>query len=83
MGKYFINLNTNSLNVETLHNRNTSRPKGRLWNARWQQTYQINIHCLRSSEYAHITENNGFYLVSLLPQSILKVPYSQLSTKRN
>ena len=33
---------------------------GRLWNTRWQQTYQIKLHCLQSSELAHITENNGF-----------------------
>ena len=31
---------------------------GRLWDARWQQTYKVNFHCLRSSERAHITENN-------------------------
>ena len=42
---------------------------GRLLNARWQQTYNVNFHCLRSSEYAHITENNVFYLVSLLLQT--------------
>ena len=52
---------------------------GRLWNARWQQTYQVNFHCLRSSEPVHITENNGFYLVSLLPPSVPKVPYQVLS----
>ena len=44
---------------------------GGLWNARWQQTYQVNFH-LRSSYHAHITENNGFYLVSLLPPSVPK-----------
>ena len=36
---------------------------GRLWNSRWQQTYQVNVHWLHSSEHTHITENNGFYLV--------------------
>ena len=40
-------------------------------NARWQQTYQVNFHCCLSSE--HITKNNGFYLVSLLPLSVPKV----------
>ena len=34
-----------------------------------------NGHCLRSSEHAHITRNKGFYLVSLLPPSVPKVPY--------
>ena len=47
----------------------------RLLNARWQQTNQVNVHCLVSSEHAHITKNNGFYLVSLLPPSVPKVPY--------
>ena len=37
---------------------------------KWQQTYQVNFHCLRSSERAHMTENNGFYLVSLLPPGV-------------
>ena len=35
-----------------------------------------NFHCVRSSERAHITENNGFYLVSLLtkrPKSLQKL----------
>ena len=27
---------------------------------RWQQTYQVNFHCFRSSEHAHNAENNGF-----------------------
>ena len=40
-----------------------SAPNGILVNARWQQTYQVNFHCLRISENAHITENNGFYLL--------------------
>ena len=48
---------------------------GRLWDARWQQTYQVSVHCLRSSEHAHMTENNGFYLVSLLPPSVPKVSH--------
>ena len=52
---------------------------GRLWNARWQQTYQVNCHCLCSSEHARITENNVFYLVSLLPPSVPKVPHSGVS----
>ena len=47
----------------------------RLLNARWQQTNQVIVHCLGSSEHAHITENNGVYLASLLPPSVLKVPY--------
>ena len=55
-----------------------SELNGRIWNARWQQTYQVNFHCLRSSEHAHITENSGFYLVSLLPPSIPKVSHSKL-----
>ena len=33
---------------------------GRLLNTRWQQTYQVSFHCLRSSECAHINKNNGF-----------------------
>ena len=34
---------------------------GRLWNARWQQTYQVQPHCFKnSSEHAHNTKNNGF-----------------------
>ena len=33
---------------------------GRLSNARRQQTYRVNFHCLRSSEHAHNSENNGF-----------------------
>ncbi len=33
---------------------------GRLWSARWQQTHQVNFHCLHSSEHAHITENKEF-----------------------
>ena len=41
----------------------------------WQQTYQVNCNCLRSSEHACITENNEFYLVSLLPPSVPKVPH--------
>ena len=45
----------------------------RLCNTRRQQTYQVNFHC--SSEHAHIIENYGFYLVSLLPPSIPKVPH--------
>ena len=51
----------------------------RLWNARWQQTYQVNVYCYccQSSEPAHITENNGFYLVSLLPPNVLRVSYSE------
>ena len=32
----------------------------RLSNARRQQTYRVNFHCLRSSEHAHNSENNGF-----------------------
>ena len=48
-------------------------------NARWQQTYQVNFHCLHSSEPAHITENNGIYLVSLLPPSVPKVSYSEMT----
>ena len=48
---------------------------GRLSNPRWQQTYRVSFHCLRSSEHAHITENNGFYLVKLLPPSVLKVSH--------
>ena len=51
----------------------TLRTNGRLWDPRWQQTFQVNFHCLCSSEHAHITENNGFYPVSLLPPSVLKV----------
>ena len=47
----------------------------RLWNARWQQIYQVNVHCCCSSEHAHITKNNGFYLVSLLPPSVPNAPY--------
>ena len=36
--------------------------KALLWlsNARWLQTYRVNFHCLRSSEHAHNSENNGF-----------------------
>ena len=52
----------------------------RLWDARWQQSYQVNFHCLRSSEYAHITWNNGFYLVSLLPPNVPKVSHIQKYT---
>ena len=48
---------------------------GRLWDGKWQQTYQVNFHCLRSSERAHMTENNGLYLVSLLPPSVPKVSH--------
>ena len=32
----------------------------RLSIARRQQTYRVNFHCLRSSEHAHNSENNGF-----------------------
>ena len=32
----------------------------RLSNARRQQTYWVNFHCLRSSEHTHNSENNGF-----------------------
>ncbi len=44
------------------HQGNDQRHGGnaRLWNARWQQTYQVNFHWCRSSEHAHFTENNGF-----------------------
>ena len=48
---------------------------GRLWDARWQQTYQVNCHCLRSFEHGRITKNNWFYLVSLLLPSIPKVTH--------
>ena len=48
---------------------------GKLWDARWQQTYQVNFHCLRSSEHVDNTENNGFYLVSLLPPSVPKASH--------
>ena len=47
---------------------------GDFWDAWWQQTYQVNFHRLRSSERAHMTENYGFYLVSLLPPSVPKSP---------
>ena len=30
---------------------------GRVSNARWQQTYRVNFHCLHSSEHAH---SSGF-----------------------
>ena len=46
---------------------------GRLWDARWQKTYQVYFHFLRSSEPAQMSENNGFYLLSLLPPSVPKV----------
>ena len=54
---------------------NATASNRRLWGARWQQTYQVNFHWWRSSEHAHITENNGFYLLSLLPPSAPKVPH--------
>ena len=75
-------LNTHSLQHTFVHQ---LEPYGRLWNARWQQTYQVKFHCLRSSERAHITENNGFYLVSLLPPSVPKVSHYifTLTFKRN
>ena len=41
-------------------------------------TYQVIVHCLRNSEHSHITENNVFYLVSLLPPSAQKSPIMQL-----
>ena len=44
----------------------------RLWNARWQQTYQVNFHF---THMTHMTENNGFYLVSLLPPRVPKVSH--------
>ena len=28
---------------------------GRLWNARWQQTYLVNFHCLRSSKHGTLS----------------------------
>ena len=52
---------------------------GGLWDARWQQSYKVNFHCLRSSERAHMTENNEFYLVSLLPPSVQKVSHLIIS----
>ena len=52
-----------------------SKSNGGLWNTRWQQTYQVNFHCSRSSEHVHITKNNGYYLVSLLPPSVPKVSH--------
>ena len=63
------------LSHEALFTSTLEQTNGRLWNARWQQTYQVNFHCWRSSEPAHITENNVFYLVSLLPPSVSKVSY--------
>ena len=48
---------------------------GDFLNARWQQTYQVNVLCLHSSEHVRITKNNGFYLLSLLPPSVPEVPY--------
>ena len=54
---------------------NDNKSNGRLWDARWQQTYQVNFHCLRSSERVHIIENNGIYLVGLLAPSVLKISH--------
>ncbi len=45
---------------------------GRLWNPRWQQTYQVNVHCLRKYEHANISREQGIYLVSLLPPGVPK-----------
>ena len=42
-----------------------------------EQTCQINFHCLRSSEYSHITDSSQFYLLCLLPPSVPKVPNGQ------
>ena len=61
--------------IDRLYTSRRQQRQWEIWNARWQQTYQVNFHCLRSSEHAHITENNGFYLVSLLPLSITKVSH--------
>ena len=59
---------------------NTNR---RFLNARWQQTYQGNVHFLRSSEHAHITENNGFYPVSLRHQASWKSPIDILNQNKH
>ena len=40
---------------------------GRLCNARWQQTYKVNLHCLHS-EHARNSENDGPMVSLLLPQ---------------
>ena len=51
---------------------------GDFWDARWQQTNQVNFNCLCSSEHAHFTKNNGIYLVSLQHQASQKSPFDLL-----
>ncbi len=43
----------------TLCKSTTTAANWRPWNARWQQTYQVKVHCLRSSEHEHNIENIG------------------------
>ena len=51
MDRRYPNIHTHHDNLELVET--ASRE---LLNTRWQHTYQVNVHCLRSSEHAHSTE---------------------------
>ena len=61
--------------VSQFFNPNPSGPNRRLSNTRWQQIYRVNFHCLRSSEHAHNSENNGFTRYVCCPLSSQKVSH--------
>ena len=68
-------------NVLPKYQMNSINLNRRLSNARWQQTYWVNFHCLRSSEHAHNSENNGLTRLVYCPLSSQKVSHWTLLNK--